>query len=801
MIKSRKRKTNKKRLKTKRRKGGWDWPFTRKNNYQETPKTMEEYRKMFLTCRGRTLKGRFLRRFYKRSCAQLLLDEKTSKDLKRCILYAIVMYFSNKTKSLKQQQERDRPFQRMFYKFLPDTSFIRVPYPTPVTSEYFETILSYDINLQKIPKAEEPLFHTIFQQIANQFTINTTLYDQSIHSSPNAQYAPQALTALNIRQPRKEEDNDDGATFAYEYVKDDSDLYTQVIRDIMIIYFSHFQVKKSKKVTVHLDENESVLDFIEPRYPTMCKYLDMVCFYFSLFRDLKIPPGNLPSWVNVPDSLEPSPPPPPPLSNEHSRQESESLTPMESVTPFSPVKYSSSVGKGEVDEITPPQERSTKKKKTVVNSNKKKLVNPIRYFCGDVGICLSLNSHTSLIMQMFDNFQDFKYLESSPRIISTMVLNANGFVRLLKYQRTVEKQPFYSYGIFKTSLWAYADNLMYEYEVGNKCVNHLCKYYPIFAQTYGIYLRSSSPNVFGENIEVPNRAFTKYLKKLEGNKVSLRYICKSTDLLCLVGQYYNNFISFRRYIDFASVNDSLRNNLPFFLFQLYYSLHQCRKNFTHYDLHSRNFGVVPLQNNMYIQYQYVCNSLEEGGDPVVLEFKSEYIVKLLDYGRSFFFYDNVSSTTLMKAARDIGECSSTYFNNNKQQMINNQRADLILLSSFREDYTFNALNEYPGFQELIRKMKYNIFMNYTLTRDDRLRPEKPFNPDPNEPIYNVSDACYKFTQYLLTNTDNVININMEKYQNFQCLGTLRVYPNIEKQMEFHFSPREQQEPIFENLNL
>lgn len=50
--------------------------------------------------------------------------------------------------------------------------------------------------------------------------------------------------------------------------------------------------------------------------------------------------------------------------------------------------------------------------------------------------------------------------------------------------------------------------------------------------------------------------------------------------------------------------------------------------FTHYDLHPSNVLLCEPVLGKY--YKYILN------DRTVVEFKSKYIVKIIDYGRSFF---------------------------------------------------------------------------------------------------------------------------------------------------------------------
>jgi hypothetical protein len=87
---------------------------------------------------------------------------------------------------------------------------------------------------------------------------------------------------------------------------------------------------------------------------------------------------------------------------------------------------------------------------------------------------------------------------------------------------------------------------------------------------------------------------------------------------------------------------------------------------------------------------------------------------------------------------------------------------------------------FPNLQKLLSKVQF----------EGRYRtPQRlyAYDPDPNAPIYNVSDAFFKLTQYLVENQDNVMNKNTADYQHSKSLGTLKVSPELQRQMEFRFA--------------
>lgn len=84
-----------------------------------------------------------------------------------------------------------------------------------------------------------------------------------------------------------------------------------------------------------------------------------------------------------------------------------------------------------------------------------------------------------------------------------------------------------------------------------------------------------------------------------------------------------------------TLGDSLTSNfiiydLLFVLYQIYMPLSLLKYTFTHYDLHNDNVLLFEPIKGKYIEYHYHLQTNE------IVNFKSPYIVKIIDYGRSYF---------------------------------------------------------------------------------------------------------------------------------------------------------------------
>ena len=105
--------------------------------------------------------------------------------------------------------------------------------------------------------------------------------------------------------------------------------------------------------------------------------------------------------------------------------------------------------------------------------------------------------------------------------------------------------------------------------------------------------------------------------------------CVENKRLCVLIQHFDNF---RSVFDEYEKNVS-KTQLEIFniLYQVYFPLTILKDVYTHYDLHANNvFLYKPYEGKKYIQMRYHLLSGR------VIEFPSEYIVKIIDYGRNYF---------------------------------------------------------------------------------------------------------------------------------------------------------------------
>ena len=225
------------------------------------------------------------------------------------------------------------------------------------------------------------------------------------------------------------------------------------------------------------------------------------------------------------------------------------------------------------------------------------------------GFCNTFNRFGSdSLKELFNGYTDFSLIKSH------QVLNkgANGEVTKIVY----EKDDFKTVAILKKSLNDEADNLFYEYAVGKYFINRIKNCFPCFCETYALY----SDNVKLDEPEQEEKRINKITTDL------LKETCFDPEKFSVLSEFVNSEGSL---YDLIYKNKSMLEKTMYCVFQVYFALAVLRKNFTHYDLHSNNVIVYVPNPGHYIQYHYVFNDK-------TISFKSQYCVKIIDYGRCFF---------------------------------------------------------------------------------------------------------------------------------------------------------------------
>jgi hypothetical protein len=371
----------------------------------------------------------------------------------------------------------------------------------------------------------------------------------------------------------------------------------------------------------------------------------------------------------------------------------------------------------------------------------------------------------------------------------------NGFVKEIEYEHAGYK----AHAVLKSATKPNGDNLYYEYLVG-KFINRITQVLPNFVETYGVYkynsdaeyeemkkLTATKDALSGlSRIQTPSDQKLEPREQYEKERDLLKTACKHSKHMAVLIQHVKDA---KTLLDKCQEIGFVEYDLLSMMFQVYWALYILTENFTHYDLHTENVLIYEPVKNSYIHYFY---HLANG---TVISFKSSYIAKLIDYGRSYYDYkgpDSVrepfdiedESKFIYKEVCKLSECKPKCGYNNgfawfeTNSNICSQRAnisnDLRLLymlhksgADFKAYNYVNMCNNVKTYAEPLHKLCKTVKYKQMY--------ETPQNKTPGYPniINNIDDAFYSLRD-LIQRTDYVEN-NEIRYATKTKLGEMHIY--------------------------
>jgi hypothetical protein len=233
--------------------------------------------------------------------------------------------------------------------------------------------------------------------------------------------------------------------------------------------------------------------------------------------------------------------------------------------------------------------------------------------------------------EMFHSFLTFQDMDEDHT--DMLSKGGNGFVIRVGYR----VNDYLGFMALKTSIRETTDNIMYEYTVGQH-INTLSVIYPCFIRTLGILKYKNELSLHTVlNTDVITK---KMLQTMHPIKPSISTSCVSPTTLCVMidDVYKGEPMREHMSVDFASTE------LLKMLFIVYHALSLNKNTFTHYDMHDENVMIYePFPSSFFfgggkvVQYHYHLP------DDKVLIFSSQYIPKIIDYGRCYFKNDTTTS--------------------------------------------------------------------------------------------------------------------------------------------------------------
>jgi hypothetical protein len=299
------------------------------------------------------------------------------------------------------------------------------------------------------------------------------------------------------------------------------------------------------------------------------------------------------------------------------------------------------------------------------------------------------------------NFSDFNLLNN--KIIKIENVSYNSFVYKLEYIKNNKKY----FSILKSNIGSSEeDNLFYEFQVG-LFINKQIKKFPCFIKTYNIfvYKDKKSWDNFKNNLELENDEIKKSLKDVKNKNIKN---IKCNNYYGLLIQYVNNSNSLKEMLNnIEFINNELMN----VLFQIYFPLISLIDKFSHNDLNYNNILIVKVINNEFINFNYVLN------DEETIIIKTQYIVKIIDYGNTYFYENKkLNTNAIYKILNSKDNClnDSNKYNENiyyKKHIIENYLINDIILNYNRN---FNDNNEIINYLKTINEINIKLIFEKIL---------------------------------------------------------------------------------------
>jgi hypothetical protein len=370
------------------------------------------------------------------------------------------------------------------------------------------------------------------------------------------------------------------------------------------------------------------------------------------------------------------------------------------------------------------------------------------------------------ITNHFDNFQNFDYLTSVRKTGSHSV---NGTVYNLNFIKNGKSAS----ALIKTANKSHSDNLYYEYLVGTLFINKMCKIVPCFIQTHHI-LSKEDKYVLNESNIRDKMTYLSGLNDSELNNKQMDYLetsCKKSTQIGVMMQYIDSYETFFEYVNLL---------LPTFkviesLFQIYCPLYYLQRNFTHYDLHAGNVLMSKLPEKTYIKMKYLTGKR-------TIEFKTDRIAKIIDYGRSFFSVGHfINSDKIANRVLSADDCIDIRTDkigfgygfmrceNAVDHFICSRRSnishDLKLVAQYKYEQDSN-----DAILHIANKIVYDLPHG---TKEIQQSVD-----DKNGDIFNIEDMTNYLIKHILRKDFQVANDF--HYHNMTCIGELIIYVDKSK---------------------
>jgi hypothetical protein len=446
--------------------------------------------------------------------------------------------------------------------------------------------------------------------------------------------------------------------------------------------------------------------------------------------------------------------------------------------------------------------------------------------CEKSGVCLAFGKESKKIKRFFNGFalsRENSLFITSP-VFGIQGDSNNGFVTLIEFSRPFQKrisikndagqhlhyeyinQDYLSHTILKSTMEPDNDNLMYEFLVG-QYINRKNLLFPCFLETYGLYKYKSDRAWRSFSSRRVNSITDKKLLINSFDElpkpVDIKIGCQHSKHMAILIQFIKRNAPLYSYL--ANGHDFYKYQFLYVLFQVYLPLSLIKREFTHYDLHMDNVMLYPAEDGQYFECHYhLPNSTKDR--PNIISFKTRYIAKIIDYGRSFFYHnEHANSAKIYQDVCRLNACkvketvfgiekeytcgtmqgfgplepedhpgSFSYISASKRNMSIDLRLIGIMKRTTDNFFGFSMSTANPELTDAIRSVRFDMVAG---------TPEITTSGLPNF-INNVEDAYTKFSQ--IVRDPAKMRENDAFFADLVKMGDLHIYCDLSRPKEMEW---------------
>ena len=199
--------------------------------------------------------------------------------------------------------------------------------------------------------------------------------------------------------------------------------------------------------------------------------------------------------------------------------------------------------------------------------------------------------------------------------------------------------------------------------------------------------------------------------------------------------------------------------------------------FTHYDLHSGNILLYEPVKGSYITYNYYLTSGK------IIQFKSPFIVKIIDYGRCYYnngtqnSFDTCSKIKEMESCKHLDGVGFGTFAEIKTKIDKSGYDTTNYICSHKSNVSSDL---YPAFNlygilkdkkilsqdllDILKRINFRMMINRTKETAESGLPDK---------INNITDLSIKLEEYI--STPGFIEANNNQFETAPKIGDFHIY--------------------------